>query len=186
MPSSNDFMNKLIDIQNALNTVNATLNTKLTDLKNATDAVRASTDQVRTAVQHVDNTLNVGLSSLINIGNYTNQALFENARQNDTIICILEHISRNTCAILTEAHLQTGLQKSMEKSTSLLAELYATTHADAMLAHEKMAGLKAQIEECCPPKPIPPACVYEPCKAPPPLPEPKPEKPLRKESQPVG
>ena len=184
MPSSSDFMNKLNDIHNALNTVNATLNTKLTDLKNATDAVKASTDQVRTAVQHVDTTLTAGLSSLINLGNYTNQALFQNAKQNETIICILEHISRNTCSILNEAHLQPGLQKSMEKSTGLLAELYGTTHADAMLTHEKMAKLKQQIEECCPPKPIPPACTYEPCKAPGPLPEPKPEKPPRQESAP--
>ena len=181
MPSSSDFMNKLNDIQNALNTVNATLNTKLTDLKNATDAVKASTDQVRTAVQQVDATLNVGLSSLINIGNYTNQALFENAKQNETIICILEHISRNTCSILNEAHVQTRLQTSMEESASLLAELYAATHADAMLTHEKMAALKQQIEECCPPRPEPPACTYEPCKEPEPLPEPKPEKPLRGE-----
>ena len=181
MPSSTDFMNKLTDIQTALGTVNTTLNTKLTDLKNSTDAVKASTDQVRTAVQQIDNTLTAGLSALINIGNYTNQALYENAKQNETIICILEHISRNTCGILTEAHVQTGLQKTMEKSTSLLAELYAATHADAMLTHEKMAALKQQIEECCPPRPEPPACTYHPCEEPKPLPEPRPEKPLREE-----
>jgi methyl-accepting chemotaxis protein len=177
MPSSNDFMTKLNEIKDALGTVNTTLNTKLTDLKNSTDAVKMSTDQVRGAVQQMDNVLTAGLGALVTIGNYTNQALFENAQQNDTIICILEHISRNTCAILNEAHVQTRLQTSIEKSASLLAELYAATHADAMLAHEKMAALKAQIEECCPPRPLPPACVYEPCKAPPPLPAPKPETP---------
>jgi ABC-type transporter Mla subunit MlaD len=182
MPSSSDFMNKLNDIQNVLNTVNNTLNAKLTDIKNATDAVRASTDQVRGAVQHVDSTLTTGLNSLINIGNYTNQALFENAKQNETIICILEHISKNTCAILNEAHAQTKLQKSMERSAGLLAELYAVTHADAMLTHERMAALKRQIEECCPPKPESPPCSYEPCPEPKRLPEPKPENTIPKGS----
>ena len=146
-------------------------------MPNSTDFMNIAIE-IRNAITTVNSTLTVGLGSLINQGNYTNQALFQNSQQNDTIICILENISRNTCAILTEVHVQTGLQQSMEKSMSLLAELYGATHAEAMLTHEKMAGLKKQIEECCPPEPPPPACTYQPCQAPRRLPEPRPERPL--------
>jgi uncharacterized phage infection (PIP) family protein YhgE len=172
MPSGDDFMNKLNDIWNKLNDISNTLTTKLDALKGSVDTVNGSVLQVNNSVQQVNGTLLTGFGSLVTIGNYTNQALYQNDKQNDTIICILEHISRNTCAILNEAHEQTGLQREIKDSASVLADLYATTHAEAMLDHERRAKLRRQIEECCPPpKPTPP-CQYEPCPAPSPIGEP--------------
>ena len=45
----------------------------------------------------VNATLTNGFNQLVTLGQYTNQALYQNDQQNDTIICLLEHISKNTC-----------------------------------------------------------------------------------------
>ena len=55
------------------------------------------------------------LEAMVTLGEYTNQALFQNAKQNDTIICILEHISKNTCELLNQSVIQTRLQTEMDK-----------------------------------------------------------------------
>jgi hypothetical protein len=161
MASANDFYNELKGA-----------NARLDDVKGKLDVLKAATDAVHSAVDHVNKTLQWGFGQLIVIGDYTNLALAHNAEQNDTIICILEHISKNTCALLNEAHTQTGLQTSIRDSAAVLADLYAATHAKAALARERLGALRKQIEECCPPKPEPPPCRYEPCPAPAPLREP--------------
>ena len=128
-------------------------------MKNSVDAVRASVDAV-------DNTLHQGFSTLITLGIYTNQALYHNSEQNDTMICMLEQISRNTCQLVNQAYLQTALQTAIEKSTEELAELYTATHAEAALTREREEALRQEIEKCCPPKPPEPVCRYERCPSP--------------------
>jgi hypothetical protein len=94
----------------------------------------------------------------------------------------MENISKNTCELLNEAHTQTGLQTAIKGSTTMLAALYAATHAEAALTWEWEEALRKQIEECCPPKPPEPACRYEPSPAPKPLHEPpRVEKPKQPE-----
>ncbi len=100
------------------------------------------------------------------LGTYTNEALFHNAQQNDTMICLLEQISKNTCGILNEAVVQTRLQTAIKINSQLLADLYAATHADAALERQRLEQLQAQIEQCCPPTPLPPACTDKPCDKP--------------------
>jgi hypothetical protein len=116
--------------------------------------------------------LNVTASQLLTLTAYTNLALYQNALQNDTIICILEKISKQTCELLNQACLQTPLQTSIEKQTTALAELFAATHPEAALIREREQALRDQIEKCCPPTPVPPCCQYEKCPAPGPIPEP--------------
>src|SRR5262245_21380659 len=164
MPSASDFFNQIKGINARLDDVNGKL------------------DLLRAAVEHVDQTLQWGLGQLITLGLYTNQALYHNDEQNDTIICILEHISRNTCSLLNEAHLQTGLQTVIQKNTTTLAELYAATHAEAALARERLEALRKQVEECCPPEPPRPVCQYEPC----PKPEDTLDKPPQVDPRPPG
>jgi hypothetical protein len=114
---------------------------------------------------------------LVTQGDYTNQALSQNAKQNDTIICILEHISKNTCELLNQSVIQTRLQTSMDKGVTALADMYATVHPDAALERERLEALKRQIEKCCPPPRHEPPCHYAPCPAPKPLGEPPDVKP---------
>jgi hypothetical protein len=161
MPSADDLYNQLLDANNRLEAIKG----DLLDIKAATDAVTA-------AVNQVNGTLTTGFGELITLGQYTNQALSQNAKQNDTIICILEHISKNTCELLNQSVIQTRLQTEMDKAATQLADMYATAHADAALERERLEALKRQIEVCCPPPQPQPPCHYVACPAPKPIGEP--------------
>jgi hypothetical protein len=172
VPSLNDFFNKLTDVDNHLQQIDSDLTSLLS--------------QVNTNLQQVNNHLvqlvavnTNGFNNLTALELFADQVLLNQTRQLDTVICILEHISRNTCGILTETHQQTALDRAIDRSASTLTQLYETVHADAALAFERMRDLQRQLEACCPPKPEPPACTYEPCPAPPPFrgepPQPRPQ-----------
>jgi hypothetical protein len=172
MPSAQDILDAINAADGKLDNVNGkldTANTSLNDIKGKLDAVKASVDAVDADVQKVEALLLWGFSQLITLGEYTNLALFQNDQQNDTMICILEHISKNTCSILNESHKQTELQESMRHSTKKIADLVAASHPEAEFAREREEALRREIEECCPPKRPEPVCHYVPCKAPDPL-----------------
>jgi hypothetical protein len=172
MASAQDVLNAINAANGKLDTVHGDLvgvNTHLDGTNSRLDDVKGQLDLLNKSVQDVNTALTWGFGQLITIGNYTNQALAQNAAQNDTIICILEHISKNTCALLNEAHTQTGLQTTIRTNTTVLADLYAATHAEAALTRQREEALRKQIEECCPPGVPPPPCGYEACPAPRPL-----------------
>ena len=157
------------DILNALNGTNG----RLDDLKAAVDnESTAVTTAVNNAAAQITAALNAGFGQLITLGQYTNQALFHLSQQNDTIICALEHISQNTCNLVTQSHIQTALQEKIADCTCKLADLYASVHAEAALQRHRLHELREQIERCCPPTKPPPACTYQPCPAPGQLPPP--------------
>jgi hypothetical protein len=108
-------------------------------------------------------------SELVTIGQYTNQALYQNDQQNDTIICILEHISQNTCALLNQAALQTAAQTHMERDIDGLEGMFATANPGAALERERLHRLEEKIEKCCPPTPPTPPCTFTKCPAPKPI-----------------
>ena len=172
MPSASEFKALLEQARDRLQDIKSILDTKLDELRTRLDTLHTDVQQVNTSVHQVNGTLVNGFGQLITQAAYTNQALHHNAQQNDTMICILEHISKNTCLLLNEAHVQTGLQTTIRNSTSLLADLYAATHAEAALTRQREEALRKQIEECCPPEVPPPPCDYAPCPAPKPLGEP--------------
>jgi hypothetical protein len=147
MPSSDDFFHQL-----------QTINGRLLDLT--------------AAVNQVNNTLNTGFGQLVTLGQYADLALSQNAKQNDTIICILEHISKNTCALLNQSVIQTRLQTEMETDLDALEAMYETVHAAAALERERLRALKQQVEKCCPPPQPEVPCKYAPCPAPKPIGDP--------------
>jgi len=161
MPSADDLFNQLVAANNRLEAIKG----ELLDVKAATDAVK-------TAVNQVNSTLTTGFTQLVALGQYTNLALSQNAKQNDTIICILEHISKNTCELLNQSVIQTRLQTEMEKDIDTLEAIYETANPAAALERERLEALKRQIERCCPPPKPEPPCHYAPCPAPPKLPDP--------------
>jgi predicted nucleic acid-binding Zn-ribbon protein len=168
MPSASDFFQELQGANSRLEQVK----TQLTAIKSSVDDVKDATDAVKTSVQQVNSTLSTGFSQLIVLGTYTNDALAHNAKQNDTIICLLDKIARNTCTLVNSAAEQTALQRSLEATNRMLAELYAATHAEAAHQREQHDELRKQIERCCPPPQPQPPCRYEPCEAPGKLKEP--------------
>jgi hypothetical protein len=160
-----DLKGKADTTNNNLNDIKGKLDTISTKLDNLNDAVKA----VDADVKVVQQLLTWGFQQLITLGQYTNQALFHNDQQNDTMICQLQQISVNTCGIWNEAHLQTGLQTSINHSAKKLADLFAATHAEAELAREERERLQREIEKCCPPPQPQPVCVEPPCPVPPPF-----------------
>jgi hypothetical protein len=168
MPSADDLFNQLVAANDRLEAVKA----NLLDVKAATDAVKGAVDQV-------NGTLTSGFGQLVVLGEYANEALSQNAKQNDTIICILEHIAKNTCELLNQSVIQTRLQTEVDKNMAALADMYKTVHAEAALERERLEALKRQIEECCPPPQPEPPCHYEPCPAPKSIGEPPSVRPQR-------
>lgn len=165
MPSAKDFYNRLGDIDDKLNNLQCICN-QLQTVNNNLTTIHVDLGNIAATLGAIDTTMQWGLAQLITIGNYANQALYQNDQQNDTMICILEHIAKDVCAQLNEAHTQTGLQTTIKDKVVALADLYAAAHPADALALERLEAIRKQCEECCPPKPVPPVCVYEPCPAP--------------------
>lgn len=86
--------------------------------------------------------------------------------QGKTMICNLEHISRNTCQLVEQASRQTELQTGMETALRQLVHMTSTAHPDAALAWARAEEERHKLERCCPPPARRPACTYEPCPAP--------------------
>jgi hypothetical protein len=176
---------RLEDVKGKLDTTNSDLGDikgKLDNINNKLDTLNSSVRAVDSDVKVVQQLLTWGFEQLITLGQYTNQALFHNDQQNDTMICQLQQISVNTCGIWNEAHLQTGLQTSIDHAAKKLAELFAATHAEAELAREERRRLQAEIEKCCPPKQPQPVCVEPPC----PVPSPFTQQPPQTDPPPVS
>jgi hypothetical protein len=145
MASANDFYQQLKQA-----------NDKLSDLA----PLRADVEQLSTIVSS-------SLNQLVALTSYIDQALYQNALQNATIICILEKISKQTCELLNQACLETALQTRIQKNSAAMADILAVTHPEAALMREREQALRSELEKCCPPAPPKPCCQYEPCKEPP-------------------
>lgn len=177
-------MASISEVYDELQSANDKLDTLHADLQQVLNRLQTIQTEVTTGFGGVIGTLNVGFAALtkgaqglIALQSFANDVLLHHSKQNDTIICILENISKNTCNLEAEAHLQTGLQISIEKKVSLQTEISKTVNAAVALELERMEALRRQIEECCPPTQEPPACTYVPCDAPrfggePPRPDP--------------
>src|ERR1700691_5799446 len=118
-------------------------------LKQANDKL-SDLAPLRADVEQLPNVVSASLSQLTTLITYDNQALFQNALQNATIICILEKISQQTCELLSHACLQTALQTQIAKNTAALAEIVATAHPEAALIREREQALRMELEELRP------------------------------------
>lgn len=172
MPSINDVFNQLQQVNGRLSALESQLvqaNGHLQGLRNDLTQLRGRVDA---GFDDTVKTLNAGftnasqaMQTLAALESFTNQILAHQSAQNDTIICILEKISRNTCNLVSESHIQTGLQTSIQESTSDIRELAKSAQPEAALELQRIADLRRQVEKCCPPAVPPPACTYEPCEA---------------------
>jgi hypothetical protein len=97
---------------------------------------------------------------------YNAKALAHLSTQTDTVICLLEHIAKNTCGINNEADAQTALQKRITRATRTMAEILETVHAEAALDLKRLKKIRKRVEECCPAPKREPPCKYEPCSKP--------------------
>ena len=155
MASIDDCYNQLVAANGELSQIDQGIQTVNSSLQTVDNDVQATTAAVQS-----------GFSQLYTIANYTNQLLLYQTQQNDTMICYLEKIARQTCALLNEAALQTAAQQAMRADLDDLRQLYELANPAAAVEQARLEALQAQVERCCPP-PVPtPPCKFEPCKQP--------------------
>jgi hypothetical protein len=111
--------------------------------------------------------LSAGLSASLTQQYFQSEALAEKIAQQTTMICQLEQIAKQTCEMLSEAHLQTGLQRQITGNVQRLLDLVQTAQPGGELELQRLDRLRQEIEKCCPPETPPPYCVHKPCPPPP-------------------
>ena len=176
MPSISDVYNELQQanvnirqLHNDLQTLDASVGT----VRVSVGRLEACCQQTNQTLAGVIAVLNAGFASVSRgfdntIGQqvFTNNALVHLSRQIDTVICNLEKISRQTCLLLDEAHIQTGLEHEIQGNSTALLELYKSAYPGPALDLERREHLQKEILECCPPPKAEPFCRYTPCEAP--------------------
>lgn len=158
MPSLGDFYDRLGEVNNHV----ADMDTELTTLD-------GHVQQTNTQLGTIEGTLTSIDSDVQQMSQSMTTLLDHLITQNDTIICILEHISRNTCELVNAAALEMRALQSVELTARELDDMTKTVHPDAALALAREEAARLELAKCCPPKHIEPPCRYEPCS--------KPEKP---------
>ncbi len=161
MPSIDDVFDQLKQANTNLANVHSDLGVVHDDLTK----LRATAEDIKTTEEQIA-ALTTQLVALVQT---TNTLVRYEIAQNQTLICIGEHVSRNTCGIWSEARTQTELQRQTLDRVDALAEMYETANPAAALELTRSRAARARLAECCEEKPTPPACTYEPCPAPPPL-----------------
>jgi hypothetical protein len=149
-------------------------NGELSEIDNGVQSVNSSVQTVAADVEATTTAVQTGFGQLYTIANYTNQLLRYQIEQNVTIICYLEKIARQTCGLVNEGVLQTAAQLAMRRDLDDLRQLYELANPAAAVEQHRLEKLKAQVENCCPPKVPKPPCTFEPC----PMPRELPQNPL--------
>jgi hypothetical protein len=162
MASINDVFNQLVNANTALGQIHA-------DGIAQTNATNQLDGDVKSGFNATVNALN----AIAQIEAQEAQLLYHLTQQADAIICVLEHISKNTCELVTQSTLQTDLQRQLRDDSHAVRDLTESANPAAALERRRHEELRRQIERCCPPDPPRPACTYEPCEHPKRAKEPK-------------
>lgn len=155
MPSLGDFYDRLGQVNNHV----ADMDTELT-------TVDTHIQQTNTQLGTIEGTLTSIDGDIQQMSQAMTTLLTHVIAQNDTIICILEHISRNTCTLVNAAALELRALESVELSARELDGMTKTVHPDAALVLAREEAARLEMEKCCPPKHHEPPCHYEPCEKP--------------------
>jgi hypothetical protein len=140
------------------------------------DQINVSTIGQANGLSQLDGDVNTGfkatvdaLHAIAQIDTEVVKLLFHLTQQADTMICALEHISKNTCEMLTQSVMQTRIQDRIREDADALRDIEESAHPEAALLRQRLAALRAEVERCCPPEEPKPACTYEPCPQPRPV-----------------
>jgi hypothetical protein len=154
--------NDLVSLGNCCNATNQ----RLADILERVDETNDWLEALRQVVNDGFAAMSSGIAGIHARQDITNRLLLYHAEQQRTMICISENISRNTCHLWDQAAQQTEMQQRVTAGVEALQNMYASTNADAALVYQRHVEDRRKLEECCPPPPRKPACVYEPCPAP--------------------
>ena len=107
-----------------------------------------------------------GLAVLIRLGIQNNDLLASNDKQNQTIICWLDHIAHVLCDIKHNTDTEVKLQKEMSATLSHLDDILELVHAREALEVLNQQELEKRLEECCPKEEPAPQPCFENCESP--------------------
>jgi hypothetical protein len=167
--SINDVNNSVLKVRSSVSNLNDTVQNEITATNSVTTSVNTLDGDVKSGFTATDTLL----KAIAEIGIGAADLLYYLTQQADTMICALEHISKNTCGILTQVTIQTDLQRRLVEDANAIHAIEESAHPEAALELHRLAELRAQIEKCCPPPKPEPACTYVPCPRPKPIPEPE-------------
>lgn len=123
-------MATLNDAYNQLVQANSQLTTLHNDLR-----------QVNTSVEAGTAAIDSGFSGLDQLVEYTNQLLAYEIEQNQTIICNLEKIAKQTCELLNQAVLQTAAQQAMRDDLHDVKQLSELANPAAAVEQHRLEAL---------------------------------------------
>jgi hypothetical protein len=157
--------NDQVDLKNCCNTSVQRLQTLVTNGQETNDWL----EECRSLVADGFAAMAAGFTAIHSRQDVTNQILWLHAQQHQTMICILEKISRNTCTLLNESAKQTHDQQAIADAVRSLDHMFATVHSDGALAYRREEQQRQEIERCCPPPMPEDPCTYDKCPAPKPV-----------------
>ena len=167
MASLGDLLNKLQDVLNALQTLHSDENDLKVELTKIDQTLNSRLGAVQQVLNNGFANMGQGFEAVLLQAVFTNKALAEIVAEQKTMICQLEQIAHHTCDLLSESHIQTGLQTSLQKETHRILQIATTVYPAAEIELQRLAAIQAQVEKCCPEPSPPPICIHQPCPLPP-------------------
>jgi hypothetical protein len=164
----------LVIVHNDLTALTNQTNLRLTALSNRVEETNDWLEEMRQLLNGGFASVSSGFTGIHARQDITNASLLHQIEQIKTVLCVLEHISQNTCQLLNHAAKQTGLQEQMAADLGAQRYMFAAAHPDAALALQRETELRRKVEECCPLEQVKDPCHYEECKRPAEIREPRP------------
>ncbi|MDQ3668007.1 MAG: hypothetical protein M3410_15825 [Acidobacteriota bacterium] len=169
MASISDVFDALNDIKGKLDQlhVDGTNNGLKIDATNVElDTVNAKLDVLDQTVTNVGAAVDARFNQVLQQQQLSNQLVHHLTRQQETVICILEHISRNTCELVNLETKDLKATLAIQEHSRITAGILRGAYPNAALDLANRDELERKIEECCPDKPDRTPCQYRPCDTP--------------------
>jgi hypothetical protein len=143
------------------------------DTSNHTGTIINQLTQLDIKVGQVNHTAQLGftnlaqaLAVLIKLQTQNNDLLASNDKQNQTIICWLDHVAHVLCDIKHNTDTEVKLQKEMEATLSHLDDVLKLVHAREAIEVGNQYDLEKRLQECCPEKEPEPQPCFKNCESP--------------------
>lgn len=166
MPSLGDIAN---DIEGRLDDIKSyTLGTRdnTATIINQLSQLETKVDQVNSTAQLGFTNLAQGLAVLIQLGTQNNDLLESNDKQNQTIICWLDHIAHILCDIKHNTDIEVRLEKEMSTTLEHVDDILELVHAREAMEVMNQEEIEKRLEECCPKEEPAPRPCFENCASP--------------------
>jgi predicted nuclease with TOPRIM domain len=169
MASISDVFDALNDVKGKLDQlhVDGTNNGLKIDATNGKlDTVNAKLDVLNTTVTNVGAAVDARFNQVLQQQQLSNQLVHHLTRQQETVICILEHISQNTCELVNLETKELQATLAIQEHSRMTAEILRGAYPNAALDLVNRDELANKIKECCPDEVEPPPCQYKACENP--------------------